>query len=734
MNSSIDGSINNIFNNIGILDPEGKNLNPLTGEPYSETYKELAKIWSNFPTYQRANEIIKDIVNNQILLVISATGSGKTVLIPKFVLHILNYQGRVGVTLPKQIITKSTAEFSAKTLDVKLGEEVGYQYRRSPKNSRSKNTKLLYATDGTIKAMLLNDPYLREFDAIIIDEAHERKIQIDFLFYLLRNTLRLRPEFKLIIMSATINGEIFESYFSEFKYKEISISGQRLYPIKSYFLPKSLEYKELIMEGFNILIDILKKDDPLLEGSHDILFFITTRREALNFCKMLDNVIQKEKQNNDNNNKQCSITCTGDVICIEVFSGMDETRQNLAQSKDSYRSQNNYNRKVVISTNVAESSITIDGIKYVIDSGHELKNLYNPIYRGRQLKLKLISHAQALQRMGRAGRTEPGIAYHLYTEDDFENNMEKFPEPDIRTNDITNDCLQLLNTSGVETVDKLLNILTNLIEPPRENYITVALDNLIKLNAISNNTITPLGQLMANLPFNDPMVSYTLIMGKLYNCWEQLLKIYSIIDLIRGNLIDIFMVPMVNQIDENKEKDYLVRKFNTARGKFIHKLGDHLSILNIYDSYVKKKKLFENDTSKLYQWSYENFLKSDLLDKAIKQYKKYKYQINNLIKDIDYIDLELGYNKNVDRLKLNDRIIYCIVQGFKLNTARLNKQTNLYKTKYSQNLNIKISNSSFLQFLNKQFNDVVYHELFLQDNQGDLNIVSRISSNILKLL
>jgi pre-mRNA-splicing factor ATP-dependent RNA helicase DHX15/PRP43 len=191
-------------NKIGILDPEGKNKNPLNDEEYGDEYKQIAKIWSKFSAYKIRETVLDTIENNQVTLIISGTGSGKTVLLPKYLLHVLDYKGKIGITLPKQIIAKSAAEFAAKTLDVKLGKQVGYQYKGSESSGKSKDTQLLYATDGTIVARLLNDPELREFDGIIIDEAHERKVQIDFLLYLLKKTVQIRPEFKLIIMSATI--------------------------------------------------------------------------------------------------------------------------------------------------------------------------------------------------------------------------------------------------------------------------------------------------------------------------------------------------------------------------------------------------------------------------------------------------------------------------------------------------------------------------------------------------
>ena len=388
---------------IGILDIEGINNNPLTDLPYSDKYRELAKFWSKLPVYNKLHNLINLLTLNQVILLISSTGSGKSVLVPKIALHILNYTGKIAMTLPKQIIAKSTAEFAALTLDVELGTYVGYQYKGSPSNMKSDQTRILYATDGTITARVSKDPYLRDFDTVVIDEAHELSNGIIMLLYLLRETLKLRPEFKLIIMSATVNTDIFVNYYKDFKFGFIDVGGERLFPIESHFLPKSLPYNEVITEGFNTLIRILEKDDPNSKNAHDVIFFITSSNEAFNLCKMLNNHITKEKTES-----KCKITCNGDVYCVELYANMNPEKQTLAQDKELYKN-NKYNRKVVISTNVGESSLTINGLKYVIDTGYELNSSYDPETRARKLDREMTSQAQAKQRMGRAGRTEPGI-------------------------------------------------------------------------------------------------------------------------------------------------------------------------------------------------------------------------------------------------------------------------------------------------------------------------------------
>lgn len=699
--------------NIGILDPKGINPNPLTNKPYSDKYKELAKGWTKLPAYKKANDIIKKIKENQVILTIFETGAGKTVLNPKFALHAYNYDAKIAITLPKRIITKSAAEYAALTLDVELGEEVGYQYKGSPPDSKSDKTKLLYATDGTIVARLLRDPQLSEFDAVIIDESHERKVQIDFLLYLLRETLKLRPNFKLIIMSATINAELFANYFKDFKYAKVEVAGARTYPIDSVFLEESLNYNKIIEKGFEILIKIMKGDDPTTKSAHDIIFFVTSSNEAFKICQMLNDHIQKEKQS-----KVCDISCKGDVFCIEVYAGMNAEKQTLAQDRNKYKN-NKYNRKVVIATNVAESSLTIDGVKYVIDSGYELKGGFDPVLRARLLDRKIITHAQAKQRMGRAGRTEPGICYHMYTKEEFENRMIKFPEPEIRINDITGECLKLISIDNIETVEKLINIFTYFIEPPKEDFIRTAIDTLSHIGAIKDGKITDYGKLLNDIPEDDIFMANAIIFGKIYNCSREIMKINTMISACRGNITDLYSIP-------SKDNDKLMEKFKKAKSKFSHKYGDHLTLLNIFDD-------MENNKDTLYDWCYKNFFKFNTFSKIYDDYKKTKEKMRRV--NITRENLEkynLKYFDKINQFDVPERVIACIIMGFQMNTAV--KHDSGYHTKFYKGDKIKINKMSFLLENNELPKNIVYYELFISMGKMNLSIVSKIPNNIVKAL
>jgi len=709
--------------NTGIFDPKGIKVNPFTGEKYSEEYKKLGKIWSNFPAYKMGKDIVKGINENQILLVISSTGSGKTVLVPKFVAHIFDYKKKIAITLPKQIVTYSSAEFAAKTLDVKLGEEVGYKYRGSPKNSMSEKTKLLYATDGTIVAKLLNDPLLKEFDAVIIDEAHERKTQIDFMLYMLREVIKKRPEFKLVIMSATINSDIFKLYFKDFKYKKIDVGGERNFPIKSIFINKYLEYEDRLEEGYKILENILITDDPKKSGAHDIIFFITSTNEAKDICQRLNTAINKEKD------RVCRITCNGGIFCVEVYSGMDKKRETLAKDKELYKESGKYTRKVVISTNVAESSLTIDNIKYVIDLGHEIKGGYIPKYRAKVLDRQLITNAQAKQRMGRGGRTGPGICYHLYTKDEFNTVMEKFPQPDIRTSEISGDCLSLMRNKNVRTIDNLVKILQNFIEPPRDEYIHDAIDILQQLGCVNKTEITQLGEKVSQIS-NNPRDGITFIMSYLYNTKDNISKILAMKDACNNNFKKIFKFPQdinLEKYDKSKQKkirEMLQNKFDDKISIFRDKTGDHITLLNIYnkfnDTYEKYISNGNLDKDKVDKWCYEHFLSSSILLRAKTYYKKNKrvdYTLNFTGEDI-------GITLSDDILKLDDknRTLAVLLIGYQLNTAVLSNGT--YKTKKIKDIDVNIDRRSILGGTTPKH--IFYSELMIFMGKASMNIVSYI--------
>lgn len=443
---------------IGVLDPEGKHPNPLTGEPYSDEYKKLGKIWSTYPTYLKAKDILSSIANNQVTIVISQTGSGKSLLVPKLALHYFNYNARIAMTLPKRIITLSAATFNAKTLDVPLGKDIGYQYKGSPKEMANSSNKIIYMTDGILTMKFVNDPTLSEYNVIIIDEAHERRIQIDLILLFLKNLLLSgkRPDLRVIIMSATIDPDKHKQYMSGISTNVINIGGLPNHGITTHFLDNPT--KSYMTEGLKLIDGLIGKGIK-----RDILFFITSSNEALQACKTIRPKYPK-------------------VYCIEVYADMDKNLKIYVESRDKFLEIGNYEQRLIISTNVAESSLTIDGLKYVIDSGYELYSYFDPNYIGQVLEKRLISKAQALQRRGRVGRTEAGVCFTLLTEAQF-NALEPYPAPDIIRQDITMDILKIMQLTDTKTFDSATIMLNQLMDPPTKDYVNVSYD-LFKLYKI----------------------------------------------------------------------------------------------------------------------------------------------------------------------------------------------------------------------------------------------------------
>lgn len=426
------------------LDMNGISPNFLNEQPYSAEYKELAKAWSNLPLYKEKGKI-KDLFNsiakNQVTLVVSGTGSGKTVLVPKFLLKyfeatnkvkiaaegvtdekfIADHNSKIVITNPKILTTIYNADYSAKTLDVALGTQVGYKFRGSPENMVSNSTKLLYSTDGLLLSQIFKgDIYLSSIQGIIIDEAHERQVPIDLLLYFLKNIVTNRPEFKVIIMSATIDPKLFKDFYEKdnISFGLIEVSGQSNYEITSHYMQPNdkINFYNYMDIGLSIILKILEENDK-----GDILMFVTSQRETEIGCNKLKLLCP--------NQVKIASSCDS-YYCAEVFSKMADEKRELAVSKDKYKEGTNLKRKIIFATNLAESSITLDGIVFVIDSGLELLSYFDYKKYCNILEKKYTTKAQVKQRMGRAGRTQPGHCYHLYTKEKF-NSLDNFPSPAI---------------------------------------------------------------------------------------------------------------------------------------------------------------------------------------------------------------------------------------------------------------------------------------------------------------
>lgn len=695
-----------------MLNPDGIGLNPINNKEYSDKYRKLSTFWTKLPSYSKAKEIINSIIKNQVVLISSGTGSGKTVMIPRYALESCDYKCKIGVTLPKQILTVSSASFQADILDVELGKDVGYVYKGSDRNYIKDTNILVYATDGTIVSKLLKDPELREFNCIIIDEAHERKVQIDFLLYLLKQTCIMRPDFKLIIMSATINEHIFINYFKDFKFDYINISGQTNYPIKSIYLEKQLLNQS---EYINIGIEIIKSLEKKQE-SGDILFFVTSVQDTKDVCKILSDI--------------------DSIYCVEIYSGVNKEKQKIAQEPNLYKQTKNKTRKVVIATNVAESSLTIDNIKFVIDSGLELFNYYDFKKDSSVLTKKLITKAQVRQRMGRTGRTSEGICYHLYTLKQFEQ-MEDYPSPSIQTSNIYEECLKLMNIDTINTTNNVKKILKQFIEPPLNESVSYAFNKLTKLGLIKNNELTKLGRIVSDMNVS-PEKGIAIIIAYNLNCMREVVMIISLQQVTKNNISELFFEPVenvkfvdpiklnrsdmgkINTNNQTRQINRLIEKFTNAKNKLMHKSGDHISLLKIMKKYIDIR------NKKSSTWIYDNFLKESVLDKAYNNYKKIYYTCKQKLDGLTKIEI------NHDIKNEYDKILTCFIYGIEpINIAHYTTDKYYLTT---NNEKVKITKESWINIQNNKdkIKIVLFDELFTFDDKTHMVMVSILTQKIIK--
>lgn len=450
------------------LNAKGEGLNWLNNKPFSNEYYENTKKWANLPIYQNTSELKKFVdamkkKETQLIVVQAGTGTGKTALIPKVVLksemeeRSFNSSWKIAMTIPKTNPTKQHGEFAASTLDTKVGKEVGYVYRESDSIAYDRiKGRLTYLTDGYLLALSQSDPNFTEYSVIIIDEAHERSKNIDFLIYKLKKALRIRQgDLKVIIVSATIKPSIFIDYFcgsqNSFSSTTVTFTAGTSKPIKDIFLQP---HQANLTHALNLA---LKND--LTEGMSAVVF-VSTGPETEKGCKEITKLCQEGKIDKD-----CKM-----LKCFSLYGKLSLDDQEKA--KESIEPPF---RKVVFSTNIAESSVTIKNLKVVIDTGLQFDILWNPLISANEMGQSLATKAQIQQRRGRVGRTSPGTVYYLYTKENLSKRPE-MPSPNVHKENITEDVLKLLKNTKLISI--CLKEFENFLTPPKKSQIISALHNL----------------------------------------------------------------------------------------------------------------------------------------------------------------------------------------------------------------------------------------------------------------
>jgi ATP-dependent helicase HrpA len=437
---------------------------------------------AELPVSQRRDEIARAIRDHQVVIIAGETGSGKTTQIPKICLELgRGVNGQIGHTQPRRLAARTVAERIASELGSPLGEAVGYKVRFTDKSADDTLVKLM--TDGILLTELARDRRLRRYDTLIIDEAHERSLNIDFILGCLRQLLPARPDLKVIITSATIDPERFSAAFDGAPI--IEVSG-RTYPVEVRYRPVGDEQDQAqaISDAVNELSG---------EGPGDILVFLSGEREIRDTADVLAGRERLE--------------------VLPLYSRLSAAEQHKVFSPV----PSSFTRRVVLATNVAETSLTVPGIRYVIDPGTARISRYSRGTKVQRLPIEPVSQASANQRKGRCGRVADGICVRLYSEDDFVSRPE-FTEPEILRTNLASVILQMA-AIGLDDVASF-----PFIDPPDARNIADGLTLLAELNAFKNGRITRLGRKMAKLPV-DPRIARMILEADRNGCARQVLII-----------------------------------------------------------------------------------------------------------------------------------------------------------------------------------------------------------------
>ncbi|KAJ3514024.1 hypothetical protein NLJ89_g2612 [Agrocybe chaxingu] len=604
----------------------------------------------SLPIYKLRDPLLKAIAEHQVLIVVGDTGSGKTTQMVQYLAES-GYadRGRIGCTQPRRVAAMSVAKRVSEEVGCRLGQEVGYTIRFE--DCTSPETRIKYMTDGMLQRECLIDPLCSSYSVVMLDEAHERTIATDVLFGLLKKAVKRRPDLKLIVTSATLDAEKFSKYF--FGCPIFTIPG-RTYPVEILY---TKEPESDYLDASLITVMQIHLSEP----PGDVLLFLTGQEEIDTACEIL---FERMKALGPK---------VPELIILPIYSALPSEVQSRVFEPTPPGA-----RKVVIATNVAETSLTIPGIYYVIDPGFSKQNAYDPRLGMDSLVVMPISQAQARQRSGRAGRTGPGKCYRLYTEAAYRNEMLPNSIPDIQRTNLAATILQL-KAMGI---NDLLSF--DFMDPPPAQTMLTALESLYALSALDDEgLLTRLGRKMADFPMEPPLAKMLIASVEL-GCSEEILSIVAML-----SVQTVFYRP--------KEKQ---GQADSKKAKFHQPEGDHLTLLTVYNGW--KAANFSNP------WCYENFIQA----RSMRRAQDVRKQLLGIMDRYKHDILSAGRDYNVVRK--------AICSGFFRNAAKKDPQEG-YKT-LVEGTPVYIHPSSALFNRNPEW--LVYHELVLTTREYCHNVTA----------
>ncbi|XP_040899569.1 pre-mRNA-splicing factor ATP-dependent RNA helicase DHX16 isoform X1 [Toxotes jaculatrix] len=620
----------------------------------------MQEVRRSLPIFPYRDDLLAAIHEHQILVIEGETGSGKTTQIPQYLLEDGYTKGgmKIGCTQPRRVAAMSVAARVAQEMSVKLGNEVGYSIRFE--DCTSERTVLKYMTDGMLLREFLTEPDLASYSVIIIDEAHERTLHTDILFGLIKDIARFRPDLKVLVASATLDTERFSCFFDDAPV--FRIPGRR-FPVDIFYTKApEADYLEACV------VSVLQIHVTQPPG--DILVFLTGQEEIEACCEMLQERCRRLGSK------------IAELLVLPIYANLPSDMQAKIFNPTPPGA-----RKVVVATNIAETSLTIDGIIYVIDPGFCKQKSYNARTGMESLIVTPCSRASANQRAGRAGRVAAGKCFRLYTAWAFKHEMEETTVPEIQRTNLGNVVL-LLKSLGINDL-----IHFDFMDPPPHETLVLALEQLYALGALNHlGELTKLGRRMAELPV-DPMLSKMILASEQYKCSEEVLTIAAMLS--------------VNNSIFYRPKDKVVHADN-ARMNFVVPGGDHLVLLNVYTQWV------ESGFST--QWCYENFIQF----RSMRRARDVRDQLEGLMDRIE-VEVVSSQGDNVPIRK-------AVTAGYFYHTARLSKGG--YKTvKHQQTVYVHPNSSLF----EEQPRWLIYHELVFTTKEFMRQVIEIESSWLLEV-
>ncbi|XP_024156524.1 probable pre-mRNA-splicing factor ATP-dependent RNA helicase DEAH9 isoform X1 [Rosa chinensis] len=637
-------------------------------------YANLERQRQRLPVFRYRTAILYSVETRATTVVVGETGSGKTTQIPQYLKEAGWADGGrvIACTQPRRLAVQSVAARVAEEMGVKLGEEVGYTIRFEDATTQGV-TMIKFLTDGVLLREMMDDPLLTKYSVVMVDEAHERSISTDILLGLLKKIQKRRPELRLIISSATIQAKSMAAFFQSSRKRRRRPEGEELGPI--------MEPAVLSVEGRGFNVQIHYVEEPVAdylraavstvllihdqEPMGDILVFLTGQDD-------IDAAVQLITEETQNRRKNSS-----GLMVLPLYSGLPRADQELVFSPTPRGK-----RKVVISTNIAETSITLEGVVYVVDSGFSKQRFYNPISDIENLVVAPISKASARQRTGRAGRVRPGKCYRLYTEEYFVKEMSAEGIPEIQRSNLVS-CVIQLKALGI---DNILGF--DWPASPSSEAMVRALEVLYSLGVVDDDAklTSPTGFQVAEFPL-DPMISKMILSSGELGCSEEIITIAAVLS-----------VQSIWASGWGSQKELDEAKLNFAAAE-----GDHVSFLNVYKAFLQ--------SGKSSQWCHKNFVNYQAMKKVL----EIREQLRRTARRLG-IDL-----KSCER----DTVVVrkAITYGFFANAcvSEASSHDGKYKTiRGSQE--VYIHPSSVLFRVNPKW--VVYHSLVSTEKQYMRNVIS----------